>query len=247
MRRAFVLAATLFAGCYSPTITPGAPCDPAIGNCPRPLTCLPGATGATCELPGTTPPDAPGTVDVAPPDAAPDALPDAPAITHVEYPASVAECTDPSAPDPDFCINRNGTGRLAVDNSDTASGNGWVSFLRFDLDGVIAGRTVTSVKLQLNVSMDGAAASNNSGVVWLVGAFTRASLDSSVPPVIGGSAIAGTQGAVAPGDVVSWSLPPALAMANGSVFLKVSSPSDDGALYYSNTGTRPPKLVLDLQ
>ena len=253
MRGSLAMATALLSGCYSPTITPGAPCDPAIGNCPRPLACVAGPTGFTCDVPGAHPdsvldPDA--AIDAAA-DAAIDArmidaATDAPTVFHLEYPSIVADCIDPANPDPDFCINKNGHGRLAVDAEDTSASVGWEGFVRFDLDGMIAGRVVTSVKLQMTATNDGAAAANNSGVVYQCAAFTRASLAVTTPATIG-TQLAGSQGNVAPGDVVLWPLPTGLPMANGSVFLRIASPSTDGALYHNQTNTKPPKLIIDLQ
>lgn len=246
-----VVATTLLAGCYSPTITPGTPCDLAIGNCPRPLECTPGPTGATCEPAGTQRPDAPAPADAAI-DAAPDApmidaSPDAPAITHVEYASVVADCVDPADPDPDFCIARNGAGQMAVDADDTASGNGWESFVRFDLDATIAGRTVTSVKLQLSATSDGSASSGSTGAVWRVATFTRTSLAVTVPATIGSQPLAGSQGAVDPDDVVVWTLPTGLPAANSSVFLKIKTADTDGVLYHNQTSAKRPRLIIDLQ
>jgi len=34
--------------CYAPSIAPGAPCDPALDNCPTGQECLPGGTGFVC-------------------------------------------------------------------------------------------------------------------------------------------------------------------------------------------------------
>lgn len=165
---------------------------------------------------------------------------------HVEYPSVVADCVDPASPDPDFCISKNGNGRLAVDADDTSSGNGWRGFVKFDLDGVIAGRVITSVKLQMTATNDGAAAASNSGVVFQCAPFTRASLAIATPGTIGAQ-LAGSQGAVDPGDVVVWTLPTTLPTANASVYLELTSPSSDGVLYHNQTNTKPPRLIIDLQ
>jgi len=43
----------LLAGCYGPSFAPGAPCDPAIGNCPAGQTCQLDGTDHRCLAPGT--------------------------------------------------------------------------------------------------------------------------------------------------------------------------------------------------
>jgi hypothetical protein len=70
MPRATALLALLaLAGCYSPTAQPGAPCTPALGNCPTPQTCaLVGTsyqcvTGVPVDAPLAPGPDAPRLAD----------------------------------------------------------------------------------------------------------------------------------------------------------------------------------------
>ncbi len=46
-------ALALLAGCYGPSYAPGAPCDPAIGNCPTGQSCQLDGTEYRCLLPGT--------------------------------------------------------------------------------------------------------------------------------------------------------------------------------------------------
>ena len=82
---------------------------------------------------------------------APDASIDAPILT-VRYVATVADCTTPIGPNPDTCETNTGTGTMNVDWLDAASNQEQDSFLRFDLDGVLAGKTVVAITLQLTVS-----------------------------------------------------------------------------------------------
>lgn len=44
----------LLAGCYSPAVNPGAPCDPTLNNCPAGQECLPSGMGFTCGGGGST-------------------------------------------------------------------------------------------------------------------------------------------------------------------------------------------------
>ena len=69
VRVAWALA--LLVGCYGPSVAPGAPCDPAIGNCPSGQTCqldgaeshcLPPGTASDAAIDGVDAPDAPHTL-----------------------------------------------------------------------------------------------------------------------------------------------------------------------------------------
>ena len=253
----FALLLALAAGCYAPSVTPGAPCDPQVGNCPRPLMCVTGAAGYTCQLgPGSSGddamidvpsvPDPDAAIDAAP-DASPDAPTDAPAVTHLEYPSVVADCVNRNDPDPDQCIQVNGIGQLSVDAEDSSANNPWDGFVRFDLDNALAGRVVTSVKLRMSTTSNSQTDSDHSGVVWQVQMFTRASLASSLPARVGTVPIAGGQGAVNQNQDVLWPLPTAIVSANSSVYLSIVTPSTDGTNYWNQTGTRPPRLIIDLQ
>jgi hypothetical protein len=71
VRCAWVLVAV--AACYSPTATPGAPCDPALNNCPTGQLCTADGVGFSCQ-PDGIPADANPIDDF---DAADDAMPDA--------------------------------------------------------------------------------------------------------------------------------------------------------------------------
>ena len=244
------------AGCYAPGVTPGAPCDPAIDNCPGALSCLAGPTGYTCERSGGSDDDggeaavdAPGDVSGPPADASVDARPptDAPQITHVEYTSTVADCVNRVAPDPDGCIAANGTGQLVLDAIDSTTGNPWDGFVRFDLDNVIAGRVVMSVKLRMTATSDAKAPSPESGVVWKVQPFTRTTLASVEPAKIGSLPLAGSQGAVIKLQQIEWTLPTSSVAAAAPIYLGLVSANDDGVNYWNQTGANPPKLIIDLQ
>ena len=61
----FVWSLVVLVGCYAPSFAPGAPCDPAIDNCPSGQTCELDGTEYHCVVPGTA---IDAAVDVAPPD-----------------------------------------------------------------------------------------------------------------------------------------------------------------------------------
>jgi len=246
----------LVGACYAPTLTIGAPCDPVLDNCPASQVCAMRAGEFRCGGPGDATSDAPFGGDAAS-DAALDAVTDSPIVdappdtpplpTHVEYVAVVADCVDPVDPDPDTCKTVNGSAQIAIDSNDSTTGNPWVGYIRFDLDGVIAGRTVTSLKLRLVATSDAKAGASNTGQIWRVGSFTRQSLFSTIPSRIGAAPIALTQGTVDQLQVIHWTLPVSVAVANGGVFLELETTSSDGTNYWNLTGPNPPRLIIDMQ
>jgi len=253
----YVLLLLLVSGCYAPQVTPGAPCDPLINNCPRELTCASGPGGFSCQRPGgaqatDATPDTSGDGAGPPGDAANDgpkgdAPTDVAQVTHLEYSSTVADCVDRVAPNPDGCITANGAGQLVLDADDSVTLNPWDGFARFDLDNQIAGRIVTSVKLRMTATSDAKAPSPDSGVVWKVQAFTRTSLATAEPAKVGNQPLAGSQGAVIKLQVVEWPLPTTTVTANQPVYLGLVSANADGVNYWNQSGANPPKLIIDLQ
>lgn len=256
MQRAWVgtVASVVVGACYAPSVTPGAPCDPLVDNCPAGLRCLPAGAEHRCLGDGLdggadavgSPSDG-GADAPRDGDAPTDAPTDAALVDRVEYVASVADCVDPLAPNPDACGALNGAAQLVVDMRDSMTLHPWEGFVRFDLDGQLAGRVVTSLKLRMVATDDDKAPGTNTGRIWQVGAFTRAELFGGVPSRIGTVPLAGSQGALSKLEVVDWTLPVSLATANGHVYLSVDSTSDDGVNYWNLTGPNPPRLVVELE
>jgi len=237
-------------GCYSAEPRLGLPCDPITRACPGGQECVDTGGGSFCLAPGSPSDDAGGgddtmmMLDDAGTDSPMIAMPDA--LMHIEYMAVVADCINPATPDPDGCIAANGAGQLVVDSNDSTTMNPWQGYVKFDVDGMIAGRTVMAVHLRMVATSDAKAPSPNSGSVWQVAPFTRTSLATTTPATIG-NVLAGSQGAVAANQPVNWSLPTSLVSANASVYLGLTSASSDGVNYWNSTGTTPPRLVIDLQ
>lgn len=259
-RRAWLLV--VVGACYAPTLITGAPCEPTLDNCPTGQVCElragefrcagPGQLGADATIEADAAFDAPS-IDApllidAMSDASTDAaMIDAPLVTHVEYVAAVADCVNPLNPNPDTCKTVNGTAQIAIDSIDSTTANPWVGYIRFNLDGVIAGRIVTSVKLRAVATSDSKATSNNTGQVWRVNPFARSDLFAApVPARMGAAPLAGSQGSVTQLQVINWTLPVGLVTANGSVYLEVSTTASDGTTYWNLTGPNPPRLVIDL-
>ena len=260
------MAIALFAvGCYAPSAPADAPCDPAAPHCPSGQQCV-GAIGATvCSSTGSLTdapllPTADATrIDAAHADALPgsgdaaidasialDAAADAPlAPLHLDYPASVAACIDPLAPDPSHCTQLNGSAQLAVDAHDASANEAWQGYVRFEVDGQLVGRTITAVTLVLVATSDSKSASPNSGEVWSVSPFTTASLSISTPMQI--AKVGLSQGSVVPLQTVQWPLPITAASANQPVYLGLITPNTDGTNYWNLTGPKPPILHVDAQ
>jgi len=165
----------------------------------------------------------------------------------VQYEATSADCVDESAPDPDQCEQDVGFAVMKITLDDYYIGHPRRAFIRFDLDNALAGKTVTSVTLRLQVTDGPFADSPGSGEVWRVQSFSEADLFGNMPATIGANALAPDQGAITQGQVLDWSLPTNLVTPNGSVYLGLLPTVVDGAYYWNEKGVGPPLLVVDYQ
>ncbi|NUO52798.1 MAG: hypothetical protein HOV80_28465 [Polyangiaceae bacterium] len=164
----------------------------------------------------------------------------------VEYGAAVADCVNPGAPDPDACALEVGNGRMTVDSEWNAMTDPTPrhSYLRFDLDGAIAGKTVDSVAVRLHVPNIAGAESTQTGDMWEVEPFDRPSLFGSVPMNVGAAPISPNLGAVSLDQDVFFPLPTDSVAADGSVFLGILPLSTNGVDYFNALGAEPPALVI---
>jgi hypothetical protein len=162
----------------------------------------------------------------------------------LSYGATVADCVDPTIPDPDACAAEGGGIRMSVDLENGMTPTPRISFLRFDLDAQLTGMSVDSVELLLSVPVFAGAESTNSGEVWQVTEFDRAALFTAAPDKVGASPLAGSVGAVAQGQTVSFQLPSTLVSAGGTVYLGVFPLSTNGVDYFNSLGTVPPALLI---
>jgi hypothetical protein len=165
----------------------------------------------------------------------------------VTYPAAFAGCVDPTDPDIDICEQYSGPGNMSVDLEETRTGNPSNSYIRFDLDGILDGHTVSSVTLRVTVTDLSDADSTESGEIWEVLPFTAVSLDNMVPARISGSPVADSQGPVTFGQQVDFDLPTSMVAACGSVYLVVYPVQVNGAKYWNTNGDVPPELIVDYQ
>jgi hypothetical protein len=179
---------------------------------------------------------------------APDGALDGPSpVTHLMYPATVAECIDPVVPSTMLCRSINGAQQLVLDKQDSMTLNPWQSYVRFDLDGALANKTVLKVELRVVATDAGKAAGTSSGEVWKVQPFTLASLDTTTPAKIGTVPLAGSQGAVAKLQVVTWPIPSTIVAPNSGVFFGLITTASDGVNYWNIAGVDPPVLLIDAQ
>lgn len=233
MRRALL---ALLCGCYGPHPQAGAPCNPDQPSCPSGQRCVSEAAGFFCETHEII--DA-LLADVAPADVAgPDAQ------TVFVYTATVAECIDPTSPNPDTCRSIKGNDQLTADGSDATTTHPWDAYVRFDLDAAIAGKAIQNVHFELTVTTASLAGAGSSGDVWQVTMFDKASLYITEPTKVGTLPIAPAQANVTNLQVVSFSIPTSLVAAGGQVYLGIITTSNDGVEYWNLDGATPPRLVV---
>lgn len=168
-----------------------------------------------------------------------------------EYPAEIAECVDPGAPDPAACRTQNmGSSnnlfQMVVDLEDTAAAHPWVAYLRFAVDDQIAGRTITAVALRVTVTNDAAADSNSTGEVFAVAPFSLADLTGSAPAKIG-VRLAPSQGAVVKLDVKDFPLPLDAVTADAPAHFGIFPVSAQGVNFWNSSGPNPPILIIDVE
>jgi hypothetical protein len=172
--------------------------------------------------------------------------PPPPGAERLVYFAAIAECVNPNAPSLTSCAQTNGSNQLVVDGNDGQTEDPWESYLRFDLDGRLAGRQVVGVTLVMTVTNDVKADGPDSGDVWRVANFDRASLAIGAPKVFGSAPLAASRGRVEQNDVVQWTLP-INTCAGSSVYLGVITTSQSGGVNYWQSSPSPPQLLIDVE
>jgi hypothetical protein len=214
-------------GCYGATAPAGAPCDPTTSNCPEHQVCTSQPGGYYCLFPGSDD----GAVG---------------GQNHFEFPAAVAECIEPSTPDPAFCRSSNGNHELVADIKDSTTMKPWHGFVRFDPANTLAARTITSVTLRMVATNASNAAGPSSGEIWAVQPFALADLSVAEPAKVG-VVLAPDQGAVTKLQTVDWPLPTTAVPPTGSVYLGLFPTGSDGVNYWNIDGATPPRLLVDAQ
>ena len=199
--------------------------------------CVSEATGYFCETHII--------IDALLPDSAPDAPPDAQTV--FSYQATVAECVNPAMPNPDTCRSIKGNDQLVADGSDATTMQPWDAFVRFDLDGQIAGKMIKTVHFVLTVTNDSLAPSGTSGAIWQVAMFDKPSLYLAEPAKVGTMPVAPAQSSVAKLQAVTFTIPASLVAANSSLYLGIVNTSQDGVNYWNLDGANPPRLVITVK
>lgn len=160
----------------------------------------------------------------------------------MELSPAVVECVDISDPDPDDCQALY-PDELVIDRNELNTGAHHNAYLRF---GPIAGAEgVTAVALRMRVATTDLADSAQSGEVWIVQPFDRASLFEEAPATVGSNPAGGDEGPVSFGQDVDWQLPKGVIRADGSVFLGVLPSDDDDGVRYRRDGRDGPKLFVE--
>lgn len=160
------------------------------------------------------------------------------ALETVVYTATVADCIDTSAPDPDQCASP--AEALWIDLPETEA------YLRFEPDSTIAGATVVSASLRLTVGTYSQAQGDTSGELWEVTPFSRTDLFSAAPSATG-SVLAPDQGAADPGASIDWPLPVGLIAAGTPVYLGLFPTSHNSVGYLNLNSGDPPRLIVEIQ
>lgn len=171
-------------------------------------------------------------------------------LPSIEYPASVAECIGVDlmgvlVVDPALCERNAGFGQLKADENDSNSNGSLLSaYLRFDLDGALAGKSVDAVTLRLVVTTSSNATSDNSGEIRQVKPFVESDLTMAAPPDVSMEPVGADQGPVTLAQVVEWALPTNLVTPDMPVFLRLFPRSGDGVSYWNKDGPAPPRLII---
>jgi len=161
----------------------------------------------------------------------------------VTYPASVAACVNVNVLSTDACETATGKGQMSVDQNDMG-GVAEISFVRFEIDGALAGKTIDTVTLELVVASTLNSAGDHSGEVWQVSPFTVGSLNMALPPKMGATRVSPDQGSVMPLQVIKWQLPASIVTLNSGFFVGIFPTSMNSVAYWNTAGATPPRLVI---
>ncbi|MFT3691913.1 MAG: hypothetical protein QM831_02145 [Kofleriaceae bacterium] len=231
-------ALAVICNCYDASqLAAGSPCAPNSPNCPDGQACVLVSGIYRCEVNGhdDLPPDAPSGSNVIP-----DGLPGTSRIT---YKATVSVCTTQAFPGPMFCSSTYNDKELVLTSGSQFVMQPMVAYLRFDFDGVLAGKAIANVALQMTAVNTTEAASPASGTVWQANAFTAQQVQTMIPGKT--TLLATDSGAVVKGAVVEWSLPPSQVAPNDAACLELESDNADDVIYGDKSSANPPTLVID--
>lgn len=160
----------------------------------------------------------------------------------LEITALTGDCVATDNPDPDQCEGLAGSGQMVIDGFEPSTGSPYRSYVRFQLDGTLAGATITGATLRV-FTTGNMSAGGQAGDLWQVDAFTASGLNQGLPTPIG--MLASSPGAVSPSSSAEWPVPTSLIVPNGGVYLELRPVDDDMVRYRNHTGIEPPVLIVD--
>lgn len=171
-------------------------------------------------------------------------------VVERSYTAVVADCIEQVAatkmPNPDECSafasSKDGPNELWVDLR-KGSNRQFTGYLRFDVDGEIAGRTLVAARVEVTVTTFPNAA-GHAPALWACAPFSRASLFAQEPALLGSSALAPLPGVVSNSETVSYALPPAAVAPSTSAYFALVPVVAGGSGFWNLLGPKPPRLVV---
>jgi hypothetical protein len=161
----------------------------------------------------------------------------------VSYTATVADCINPDAPDPDECEQTTGFAQMTVDLDDQLGAVRHV-YLRFDLDAALLDMAIDGVELKLTTTNRDWAAGAEKGDLWEVDPFARPDLFAAAPNKIGAMPLAPSAGRVGVDAVATWPLPTSIVSPNAGVFFGILPLNNDGVDYVNLHGATAPVLAI---
>ncbi len=158
----------------------------------------------------------------------------------IDYEPLVCTCVGDAVLDPAECEDDAGLGQIKVDLEDGATGQVQRGFFTIPLDDQFDGLDVVGLTLEITVSNDQSADTNDSGSVFVLDPFVFADLYTDpLPQPVGGAAVepAGASvGPVSQRQTVRWDLPTSLLTPNTTLYLGLFPNSTNGARYWSCSG-----------
>lgn len=160
--------------------------------------------------------------------------------TTIDYEPLVCTCVGDAALDPAECEDDAGPGQLKVDLEDGATGQVQRGFFTIPLDAQFDGLDVVGLTLELTVSNDQSADTNDSGSIFVLDPYVFADLYTDpLPQPVGGAMVepvAASVGPVSQRQTVRWELPTSLLVPDTTLYLGLFPNSTNGARFWSCSG-----------
>lgn len=226
----------LVTACYAPHELPtGSPCSVAEPTCPEGQNCIRVDGEFRCESMASAKTDA--SVSGGPHDGPP-------GTQRLRYEATASGCVSSTLGE-EVCLSVYGGNQLVITSADDFTSMPLAAYIRFDLDGALAGKLIAGVTLELTAQDTADATSDKSGAVWLANAFTQASIENTSPGTIG-APIAADPGPLAKHATVDWNVSTLLVTPGAPVCVAIQSNSANTAIYENHASATPPVLLVDV-